>query len=349
MSTSVNFSSEDTRVVVNGNPSRKLNISGPGVTVTDDPGAGTCDIVISGSGGGGGEANTYSNAGTAGVGIVLTKSGVNLPFKAIEANSTKIAVTDDATHHAVAIDVNQTNLSLASIGGTAAYSQLNISGSILNGDISGSAAIAWAKISKAGSVITDISNVVLTSPTNGQALTYASGNWVNATVSGGGGSGGSLTGIGGSSTQSGNSTTTVFNIPHGLGVVPSIFSASANSPDAASDFYTTANATNIIITYLFPPDTGTNNLIWDWMAMPITSVFLETKGSNTQSGDASTSAFTITHGLGATPAYVSIVPSSADAVSDFYATASSTLITITYNAPPPSGSSNLSWFWRASG
>lgn len=44
-----------------------------------------------------GEANTYSNSGVGGVGIVLTKSGVDFPFKSINtANSDIITVTNDA-------------------------------------------------------------------------------------------------------------------------------------------------------------------------------------------------------------------------------------------------------------
>lgn len=199
MSVNVNFSSADNKVVVNGNPPRKLNITGSAVTVTDDPTAGTCDIVISGGGAGTisggtnlgtgagvfkdvngsnmeyksivagtnisvvnnvndltlnvpsvsvsnagvapilpndatkfldgtgtfsvpagtgtGEANTSSNAGLTGIGIVLPKSGVNLPFKSIEASSNKIAITDDTGNKAVGIDVNQANLAIA-------YSQL---------------------------------------------------------------------------------------------------------------------------------------------------------------------------------------------------------------------------------
>jgi len=44
--------------------------------------------------GGSGETNTASNAGTGGVGLTLTKVGVDLPFKSIGAASTKIVVTD---------------------------------------------------------------------------------------------------------------------------------------------------------------------------------------------------------------------------------------------------------------
>ncbi len=65
----------------------------------------------------GGEANTYSNSSIGGIGIILTKTGVDLPFKGIAAASTKIAVANDATNKNVTIDVNQANLAIA-------YSQL---------------------------------------------------------------------------------------------------------------------------------------------------------------------------------------------------------------------------------
>jgi hypothetical protein len=51
----------------------------------------------------GGEANTASNAGMIGVGLVLPKSGVNLPFKSIAGDGTTIAVTSDGSHNAVVI------------------------------------------------------------------------------------------------------------------------------------------------------------------------------------------------------------------------------------------------------
>lgn len=66
---------------------------------------------------GGGEANTYSNAGVGGIGVTLTKSGVDLPFKSVKANSTKVAVTDGGGNNNVLVDVNDANLSIA-------YSQL---------------------------------------------------------------------------------------------------------------------------------------------------------------------------------------------------------------------------------
>lgn len=62
------------------------------------------------------------------------------------------------------------------------------------------------------------------------------------------------------STQSGVIGTTVFNIAHGLAGTPTYIAAFANSADAVGSFYTSADATNIIISYSIAPPAGTNNL-----------------------------------------------------------------------------------------
>jgi hypothetical protein len=54
---------------------------------------------------------------------------------------------------------------------------------LLDAAISNSAAIAWAKINKAGSALSDLANIIISSPTSGQLLQYNGTNWVNATVS----------------------------------------------------------------------------------------------------------------------------------------------------------------------
>ena len=66
-------------------------------------------------------------------------------------------------------------------------------------------------------------------------------------------------------TQTGDGFTTVFNIPHGLGGVPSFFMTQANSIDAAAINYVDADSTNIIIHYLVSPPNG-SNLVWTWTA-----------------------------------------------------------------------------------
>jgi hypothetical protein len=77
------------------------------------------------------------------------------------------------------------------------------------------------------------------------------------------------------------------------------------------------------------------------------SSYTEAKGSTTKSGDASTTAFTQAHGLGGTPTWFGITPTSADADSEFVRTADGTNLTITYPFPPPTGTSNLTYVWRA--
>jgi alanine dehydrogenase len=77
------------------------------------------------------------------------------------------------------------------------------------------------------------------------------------------------------------------------------------------------------------------------------SSYTEGKGSSTKSGDASTTAFTIAHGLGGTPTWFNVEPTSIEADSDIYLTADGTNITVTYNFAPPTGTSNLTYVWRA--
>ena len=71
---------------------------------------------------------------------------------------------------------------------------------------------------------------------------------------------------GGISTQSGNGSTKVFNIAHGLFSTPAKKRAFAGSDDARGSFKVTADATNVILTYPIAPPTGTNNLSFEWAA-----------------------------------------------------------------------------------
>ncbi len=72
------------------------------------------------TGGGAGESNTASDAGSGGVGIVLPKAGVNLPFKSINAGSSKITITDDTGNNEIDIDVSESNISVGNLTGTLA-------------------------------------------------------------------------------------------------------------------------------------------------------------------------------------------------------------------------------------
>lgn len=62
-------------------------------------------VIGSGGGGGGGEVNTASNQGTAGIGVFLSKIGVDLGFKNIRAASTKITVANNAGQKTVDVDL----------------------------------------------------------------------------------------------------------------------------------------------------------------------------------------------------------------------------------------------------
>lgn len=77
------------------------------------------------------------------------------------------------------------------------------------------------------------------------------------------------------------------------------------------------------------------------------SSYTEGKGTSTRSGDASATTFTIAHGLGSAPGYYAVTPTSTDADSDFYLTVDPTNITVNYPFPPPQGTDNLTYVWRA--
>lgn len=70
----------------------------------------------------------------------------------------------------------------------------------------------------------------------------------------------------GTSTQSGNGSTKVFNIAHNLQAAPSFRTVVPGSSDALGSYYVTSDATNVIVTYAVAPPTGTNNLVFNWEA-----------------------------------------------------------------------------------
>jgi hypothetical protein len=70
----------------------------------------------------------------------------------------------------------------------------------------------------------------------------------------------------GSFTGSGNGSTTVFNIAHGLDGTPTYWNVTAASSAAASISYVTANATNLIVNYGTAPPSGSNNITIKWQA-----------------------------------------------------------------------------------
>ncbi len=70
---------------------------------------------------GGGESNTASNVGTSGIGLFKQKVGVDLEFKNIKANSSKIVVTEDVLNNTVNVDANITkaDVGLSNVDNTA--------------------------------------------------------------------------------------------------------------------------------------------------------------------------------------------------------------------------------------
>jgi len=70
----------------------------------------------------------------------------------------------------------------------------------------------------------------------------------------------------GVATFSGDGSTTVFNIPHGLPSTPTKYGVSPLTPDADADRTITADATNIIVTFSAAPPAGTNNVKFGWWA-----------------------------------------------------------------------------------
>jgi hypothetical protein len=71
---------------------------------------------------------------------------------------------------------------------------------------------------------------------------------------------------GGTATFSGNGSNKVFTIAHGLASAPTKVLVTAGSDAAKGDFYVTADATNITVTYATAPASGTNNVVLNWYA-----------------------------------------------------------------------------------
>ena len=70
-------------------------------------------------------------------------------------------------------------------------------------------------------------------------------------------------------------------------------------------------------------------------------------GTSTQSGTGAQTAFTIAHGLIATPSKWSVTAQSAAAATPFYVTADATNLTVTYTTAPASGTNNVVLTWLA--
>jgi len=226
-------------------------------------------------GSGTGEANTASNQGVGGVGVFNAKVGVDLQFKNINAGSNKVTITNDTVNKEVDIDVAQANLDISLLGGTLSNTQTPTtpSGKTYNIDTN---TLKHSTTNAQGDILaydtTAVKYIRIPRGTANQVLTTNSGGtdiaWATKTIP---------NVFGGVAVKSGDGTTKVFNIAHGAGVTPTKYSVTwaskAASVDqnlgdtygAGSEFYVTADATNLILTYQYAPATGTNNLSYAWL------------------------------------------------------------------------------------
>lgn len=70
----------------------------------------------------------------------------------------------------------------------------------------------------------------------------------------------------GASIQSGNGTTKVFNIAHGLAATPLRANVDPGSIDATGSPVITTTSTNVVVTYQIAPPSGSSNLTFLWQA-----------------------------------------------------------------------------------
>jgi len=114
---------------------------------------------------------------------------------------------------------------------------------------------------KSLSSVTTVSNLadvnIIDPLVDGQVLQLVNGKWTNVDPSSLA-SGSAV--IQGFATANGTGFTTVFAIAHGFGSTPSTVFIEGNSQDAEDNFTWSVDATNITVTYAFPPPAGTNNL-----------------------------------------------------------------------------------------
>lgn len=157
------------------------------------------------------------------------------PYDGINNTSTAATLTDNLISNNIIID-ESTNMRYGiNMAGTAAHTNISIQGNSIRGNQT-----APAIVTGAYSTATNIK--IANNPGH---VSEARGL---------------------SATQSGNGSTTVFNIPHGCAAAPNYVDARAVTSDARGTPTLSADATNVIITYPIAPPSGTNNLQWYWSA-----------------------------------------------------------------------------------
>jgi hypothetical protein len=130
------------------------------------------------------------------------------------------------------------------------HSTTNVAGDLLKGD--GTRFNRWAKGTASQQIRVNSSGTDL--------------EWFTPSGAGGGGGGLQASGV---ATFSGDGSTKVFNIAHGIGATPGFISAEPASDHALGEFKRSKDATNIIITYAVAPPTGTNNVVLEWGASSV--------------------------------------------------------------------------------
>ncbi len=79
----------------------------------------------------------------------------------------------------------------------------------------------------------------------------------------------------------------------------------------------------------------------------LTSIDVPKTGTSIQNGDGSTKTFHILHGLGSSPAYISVQPGTLDCNSIMYIDADATNINVYYYMAPIIGTNNIKYYWSA--
>lgn len=263
-----------------------------------------------------GEVNTYSNSSVGGIGIILTKSGANLPFKGIAAASNKISIANDATNFNVTVDVNQANLSIG-------YGQLTSVPTSFNPSTH-----AASHLSNGTDPI-----AVATTTVRGTVLLAADGGTTASTV------------IQATDTRLSNARApTAHN--HAAADINSgtlaVAQGGLNKSTITQHALLKGGATNSY-TEIAP---GTNDHVLAMVAGTPAwkSLDSERTGKATASGNGSSVTFTIAHGLGALPGYA-FVDCSSHAIARTW-TMDATNITVVFASAPPSGTANVIIFWR---
>ena len=135
---------------------------------------------------------------------------------------------------------------------------------------------------------------------------------------------------------SGNATTTVYTLSHGIGTAPQGLVVSPMSPQARGDFDISGNASGIFVTYPVAPASGDVKL--SWMAGPSTLATISGNlvhgGAFTGSGNNVTTLYTLSHGLQTVPSTILVNEASPQARGLYDVSGNASGLYVTYTSPP---------------